>query len=137
MTTTSSAQGGVVGEGAVLAGKVIGQSLSVLGVLEGEVRLEGRLSVGPQGRVSARVHAAEVFVEGEIDGDVRAASLTLAETARARGTFAAKRLVVKEGALLEGTINPGSPAAEGEGTAQPEAPPAAAPEAPGESGSLK
>ena len=108
MATTSAPQDGTVGEGAVLAGKVKGQNLSVLGSLEGEVHLEGRLSVGPKGRVSARVRAAEVLVEGEIEGDVRTESLTLAETAKARGTFVAKRLVVKEGAVVEGAVNPSS-----------------------------
>jgi len=136
MATTSAAQGGVVGEGAVLSGKVKGQSLSVLGALEGEVVLEGRLSVGPKGRVSARVRAAEVFVEGEIDGDVRATSLTLAETARARGTFVAKRLVVKEGAVVQGAINPAAPGAEG-GVARPEAEHGAAPETAGDTGPEK
>ena len=96
-----------MGEGAVLAGKVKGQNLSVLGRLEGEVHIEGRLMVGPQGRVSARVRAAEVIVEGEIEGDVNTDSLILAETAKARGTFVAKRLVVKEGAVVEGAVNPG------------------------------
>ena len=109
MAATSAPQGGIVGEEAVLTGKVKGQNLSVLGSVEGEIRLEGRLSVGPKGRVTARVRAAEVLVEGEIEGEVRAESLTLAETARARGTFVAKRLVVREGALVEGAVNPGSP----------------------------
>ena len=106
MATTSAPQGGIVGEGAVLSGHVKGQNLTVLGRLEGEVHLQGRLSVGARGSVAARVRAAEVFVEGEIEGDVRTESLTLAETAKARGTFVAKRLVVKEGALVEGGVNP-------------------------------
>jgi cytoskeletal protein CcmA (bactofilin family) len=125
MAATSAAQGGVVGEGAVLSGKVKGESLSVLGALEGEVHLEGRLTVGPKGRVTARVRASEVLVEGEIDGEVRTAALTLTETAKAKGTFVAKRLIVKEGALVEGNINPSAPAAEAT-AARPEAPAAAA-----------
>jgi cytoskeletal protein CcmA (bactofilin family) len=120
---TAAPQGGTVGEGAVLAGKVRGQDLTVLGAVEGELQLEGRLHVGKSGRVAARVRATDVVVEGEIEGDVRASSLTLGETARARGTFVAKRLVVKEGALLEGSINPASAALE---------PPKAPAEEPGE-----
>jgi cytoskeletal protein CcmA (bactofilin family) len=112
MAAAAAAKGAVVGEGAVLTGKVRGQDLTVLGTLEGELQLEGKLHVGPRGRVAAQVRAAEVVVEGEIDGEVRAAALTLTETARARGTFLAKRLLVKEGALVEGAINPASPPAE-------------------------
>jgi cytoskeletal protein CcmA (bactofilin family) len=104
-----AAKGGVLGAGASLIGKIRGQDLKVLGSLEGELHLEGTLHVGPQGRVAARVRAGAVVVEGEIEGDVRAASLTLGETARARGTFVAKRLLVKEGAVVEGSINPQAP----------------------------
>ena len=122
-TTTGAPQGGIVGEGAVLSGKVKGQNLSVLGTLEGEVTLSGRLSVGAQGKVAARVLAVEVVVEGAIEGDVRADSLTFAETAKAKGTFVAKRLVVKEGAVVEGAINPA-------GSSPEPAPPAPVPPAP-------
>jgi cytoskeletal protein CcmA (bactofilin family) len=102
----AAAQGGVLGEGAFLSGTVRGQDLKVLGRFEGELHLEGKLHVGPKGQVAARVRAAEVVVEGEIQGEVRAGALTLAETARARGTFVAKRLLVKEGATVEGAFNP-------------------------------
>ena len=40
----TSPTGGMVGEGAVLSGKVRGQDLTVLGVVEGELHLEGRLT---------------------------------------------------------------------------------------------
>jgi cytoskeletal protein CcmA (bactofilin family) len=100
----------MVGEGTLVTGKVRGKDLTVLGVVEGDIQLEGRLHVGKGGRVKANVRAGTVEVEGEIEGEVGATALTLAETARARGTFVAKRLVVKEGARVEGAINPTSPA---------------------------
>jgi cytoskeletal protein CcmA (bactofilin family) len=115
----------MVGEGTVVTGKVKGKDLTVLGVVEGEVQLEGRLLVGKGGRVKASVRAGEVEAEGELEGDVRAASLTLSETAKARGTFVAKRLVVKEGARVEGAFNPSEPT-----PAAPHAQPAPVPPAP-------
>jgi cytoskeletal protein CcmA (bactofilin family) len=124
-TATGAPQGGMVGEGTVVTGKVKGKDLTVLGVVEGEVQLEGRLLVGKGGRVKASVRAGEVEAEGELEGDVRTSSLTLAETARARGTFVAKRLVVKEGAHVEGAINPAEPT-----PATPHAPPAPVPPVP-------
>jgi cytoskeletal protein CcmA (bactofilin family) len=134
MAANPAVTAGVVGEGAVLNGKVKGQDLTVLGVLEGEVQLEGRLQVGPTGRVAARVRAKEVLVDGEIEGEVKTASLTLGESARARGTFLAKRLVVKEGALVEGSINPGTLGQEAaiEPVASPSAPAPPAPATPHE-----
>jgi cytoskeletal protein CcmA (bactofilin family) len=96
----------IVGEDAQFTGRFSGQDLDVQGRLEGEVEVKGRLRVGKQGRVKAKVKAAIVEIEGEFEGELRADALTLAESAKAKGTFVAKRLNVKEGAVLEGSINP-------------------------------
>jgi cytoskeletal protein CcmA (bactofilin family) len=98
----------IVGEDAQFSGRFSGQDLEVLGRLEGEVEVKGRLRIGKQGRVKAKVKAAVVEVEGEFEGELRADALTLSETAKAKGTFLAKRLNVREGAVLEGAINPAS-----------------------------
>jgi cytoskeletal protein CcmA (bactofilin family) len=98
--------GAVFGAEEVFSGTLRGQDLTVYGGFDGEVELKGRLRVARQGRVKAKVKAAAVDVEGEFEGEIRTETLTLAETARARGTFVAKRLSVKEGALIEGAVNP-------------------------------
>ena len=113
----------VVGEDARITGRFNGQDLVVFGQLEGEVELKGRLRVGKQGRVKAKVKAAATEIEGDFEGEVRTDALTLTETARARGTFVAKRLDVREGAVLEGSVNPAGSAAAGS-----TAPPKPAPE---------
>jgi cytoskeletal protein CcmA (bactofilin family) len=95
-----------VGEDAFFSGRFSGQDLEVQGQLEGDVEVKGRLRIGRKGRVKAKVKAAVVEIEGEFEGEVRADALTLAEPAKAKGTFVAKRLNVREGALLEGAINP-------------------------------
>jgi len=133
-TGTGAPQGAMVGEGTVVTGKVKGKDLTVLGVVEGEVHLEGRLHVGKGGRVKASVRAGEVEAEGELEGDVRAASLTLSETAKARGTFVAKRLVVKEGARVEGAINPTAPGPATSSAPAAPAVPETAPPAPADTG---
>jgi cytoskeletal protein CcmA (bactofilin family) len=99
----------IVGEDAQLSGRFTGQDLDVLGRLEGDVEVKGRLRVGKQGRVKAKVKAAVVEIEGEFEGELRSDMLTLTETAKAKGTFVAKRLNVREGAVLEGAINPNAP----------------------------
>lgn len=96
----------VVGEDSQFSGRFSGQDLDVQGRLEGHVEVKGRLRIGKQGRVKANVKAAVTEIEGEFEGELRADSLTLTETARAKGTFLAKRLSVREGAVLEGAINP-------------------------------
>jgi len=96
----------IVGEDAQISGRFSGQDLTVFGRLEGEVELKGRLRIGKQGRVKAKVKAASTEIEGDFEGEVRTDALTLAETAKARGIFVAKRLNVREGAVLEGSVNP-------------------------------
>jgi cytoskeletal protein CcmA (bactofilin family) len=96
----------MVGEDAQFSGRFSGQDLDVQGRLEGEVEIKGRLRIGKQGRVKARVKAAVVEIDGEFEGEVRSDTLTLTETAKAKGTFVAKRLNVREGAVLEGAVNP-------------------------------
>ena len=137
----------VIGEDASFSGRFVGKDLLLLGKLEGDIELRGRLHLGPKGHARANVRAATVEVEGELNGEIRADALSLMPTARVRGTILAKRLSVQEGAVVEGSINPGSarhaepsaspfapaptPAAPAAPTAQPWAarpsPPAAAP----------
>jgi cytoskeletal protein CcmA (bactofilin family) len=116
----------IVGEDAQISGRFTGQDLTVFGRLEGEVELKGRLHIGKQGRVKAKVKAASTEIEGDFEGEVRTDALTLAETAKARGTFVAKRLNVREGAVLEGSINPTAGTVAAPVSATPPAPPPAA-----------
>ena len=78
-----------------VTGTISGQDLDVLGHFEGELRLAGQLRMGAASRVKAIVKAKAVEIEGEFEGEVRAESLRLAPTARARGIFVAKRLVIE------------------------------------------
>jgi len=93
-----------------VTGTISGNDLAVLGQFEGELRLAGQLRTGGQSRVKAVVKARAVEIEGEFEGEVRAESLRLTPTARARGTFVAQRLVIEEGALVHGAVNREQPA---------------------------
>jgi len=106
MASVTKEGGAVFGAEEVFSGTLHGQDLTVHGGFDGEVELKGRLRVTRGGRVRAKVKAAAVDLEGEFDGEISTETLTVAETARARGTFVAKRLSVKEGALIEGAVNP-------------------------------
>jgi cytoskeletal protein CcmA (bactofilin family) len=101
-------------------GTITGQDLAVLGHFEGELRLAGQLRTGGNSHVKAVVKARAVEIEGEFEGEVRAESLRLTPTARARGTFVAERLVIEEGAMVHGAVNRETPA-------PPKAPSAPAP----------
>ncbi len=94
-----------------VTGTISGQDLAVLGQFEGELRLAGQLRTGGASRVKAIVKAKAVEIEGEFEGEVRAESLHLSPTARAKGTFVAKRLVIEEGAVFHGAVNREQPVA--------------------------
>jgi cytoskeletal protein CcmA (bactofilin family) len=94
-----------LGREATFTGRMTGSSLNVLGQLEGELELSGGLRVAQGGRVKATVKAGMVEIHGEFDGEIRAGTLVFGETARARGTFLSEKLSVREGAVVEGSVN--------------------------------
>ena len=97
---------GFVGYGTVLQGETTFQAmLRVDGHLTGRVTSEtGTLIVGSTGRVDANVFVASAVVGGTINGDIIATErLELGRTAHVVGNIQAPRLVVEDGALLEGS----------------------------------
>ena len=100
----------VVAEGSLISGKLTGQDVTVLGRFEGELQVKGRLRVGPSANVKANARAASAEINGEFDGEVRAARLSFGDRARARGTFHSDRLSMADGAWVEGSFNPGGAA---------------------------
>jgi cytoskeletal protein CcmA (bactofilin family) len=75
--------------------------------VRGEIALTGRLLIGEEGRVHASVAADAVDIAGQVEGDVRARTVTLRETARVKGRVEAQALVVREGAWLSGPVASG------------------------------
>ena len=119
----------VVDAQAEVEGRLKGKDAVLHGRFKGEISLSGRLVIAEGARVEATISADAVEIAGELKGDVKARSLTLAEKARVQGTVDVKVLVVREGAWLSGSVATGeksAPAAEKPITA-PVQPPQAAP----------
>ena len=104
---------------AEIEGKLKGKDAVVHGRFRGEIALSGRLVLGEGAHVEAVVSADAVEVAGEIKGDVRGRSVTLAEKARVQGTVDARVLVVREGAWLSGSVSAGEGASKGTPPPQP------------------
>ncbi|NNE66609.1 MAG: polymer-forming cytoskeletal protein [Pyrinomonadaceae bacterium] len=99
---------GFVGAGTVLTGETNFQSmLRVDGHLTGKVMSdEGTLIVGSTGQVDANIVVAQAIVNGVVNGDIDATEkLELGRTARVVGNIRAPRLVMSDGAILEGSCN--------------------------------
>ena len=88
--------------------------------IEAEVRGNVRaprheLTIGRHGRIRAEVHARVVVVRGSVRGDVTATEVVrVQETGRVTGDIAAERVVIADGAQVQGRITAGPAAARGE-----------------------
>ena len=99
---------GFIGSGTVLTGETAFQAmLRVDGHLTGSVSSEdGTLIVGSTGRVDANILVAAAMINGTVNGDIIASErLELGRTARIVGNIQAPRLIIEDGAILEGTCS--------------------------------
>src|SRR5215510_8240019 len=90
-------------------GKLAGKDARILCHFRGEIDLKGRLLLGEGARVEATVLADAAEIAGEFRGDIAVRSLLLLEKARVTGTVSAQLLAVREGALLNGSVDATGP----------------------------
>jgi cytoskeletal protein CcmA (bactofilin family) len=99
---------GFVGHGTTLTGETeFHAMLRVDGHLIGTVTsAAGTLIIGTNGQVDANVSVAAAMINGTVNGDVIASEkLQLGRTARVMGNIQSPRLIVEEGAILEGSCS--------------------------------
>ncbi len=99
---------GYVGAGTTLTGETSFQAmLRVDGHLTGRVSSEtGTLIVGGSGQVDANIAVAAAVINGVVNGDIIASEkLQLGRTARVVGNIQSPRLVLEDGATLEGSCS--------------------------------
>jgi cytoskeletal protein CcmA (bactofilin family) len=97
----------VIDAQADIDGTLKGKDAQILGKFRGQIEVTGRLVLGEGAHVEARVTADVVEIAGEFKGDLKARSLSVLERGRVEGTIDAQRLAMREGALLNGTVNAG------------------------------
>lgn len=99
---------GFVGSGTVLTGETTFQAmLRIDGHLTGTISSkDGTLIVGSSGQVDANVKVAAAVINGIVNGDIIATErLELGRTARVAGNIQTPRLMIDEGAILEGSCS--------------------------------
>jgi excisionase family DNA binding protein len=80
-------------------------NLRINGRFEGTLHAKGRLAIGEQAAVRADITGESIVVRGEVFGNLTATDrIELASTARVTGRIAAPRLIVQEGAVLQGPV---------------------------------
>ncbi len=95
-----------IGRTVRIRGRVTGTAdLEIEGYVEGEVTLEGELTIGESGRVGANVRARTVIVRGAVRGDLQADDvIRLEATARVVGDVRAPRVSIAPGAKVRGFV---------------------------------
>jgi cytoskeletal protein CcmA (bactofilin family) len=93
--------------GLKIVGELSGSSdLYIDGEVQGKVHLaDGRVTVGPNGRIQAEVQAREIVIEGSVQGNLKALeSARLGSSSRVLGSISTPRLGIDEGARIRGRV---------------------------------
>jgi len=100
-----------IGKSITIKGDLSGnEDLQIDGTVEGRIDLpNNQLTIGAEGRVKAEVHAKAVVVIGHVTGNLSAADrIQVEQTGIVDGDVKAPRLVIQEGAMLNGSVEMGS-----------------------------
>jgi len=119
----------VLGKSVIVKGQIYSrEDLTIDGEVEGTVELqEHRLTVGPNGKVTASVKAREIVVLGTIHGNVETTDkIDIRKDAKLVGDIKTARVVIEDGAYFKGNIDIVRP----EAAARPAAAPQVAQPAP-------
>ena len=102
-----------IGKSITIRGDLSGnEDLVIEGNVEGKVEFpENQLTVGADGSVQAEITAKAVIVVGKVKGNIRGTErIEIQATGEVVGDVSAPRLVVAEGAVLNGSIEMGTAA---------------------------
>src|ERR1700680_1258758 len=99
--------GGTLGSTMTVKGEIYSrEELFVDGEIQGSIELQHRLTVGPNGKVNAKVKAKEGVVRGSIHGDVQSAEkIIIREKGSLVGDITTAGIVIEDGAYFKGSID--------------------------------
>jgi len=115
-TSVSSRVAACISQGIKIKGEVTGkEDLFVDGVLEGKLEMSGgSVTVGPNGKVKADIHAREIIVRGDVQGKLFGRDrVQLWNTGHVIGEVQTDRLAIEDGAVLRGKVEAGKPVGKG------------------------
>ena len=95
-----------IATGSKVVGEISGAAdLVIDGVVEGEIRLESQVVVGPEGRVEGKIHARSVEVGGKVLGNVLGGErVEVLASGSLEGDVLSPRVVIAEGAFFKGKV---------------------------------
>jgi cytoskeletal protein CcmA (bactofilin family) len=97
-----------IGKAVLIKGELSGsEDLYLDGEVEGTIELDRNcLTVGPNARIRAHVHAREVVIHGKVDGNIQGTErVELRRTAVLVGDIFTQRISIEDGAYFKGAID--------------------------------
>jgi cytoskeletal protein CcmA (bactofilin family) len=99
--------GGIITSSLLIKGEIKGSDdLYIDGEVQGTIHLSnGRVTVGPHGKISADVDAREIIVRGIVTGALRGRDrVEIGSTGEVRGNIATSRIAIGEGAQIHSKV---------------------------------
>jgi cytoskeletal protein CcmA (bactofilin family) len=95
-----------IGPGIHVKGEIHGEgTLTVHGVFEGDIVLDGTLKVGPEGRIDANVTAGTIVIAGAVRGNLSADTrVEILPTGSLTGTVKSASFAADAGATVKGEV---------------------------------
>lgn len=97
----------VIGKDMIIRGSIHSeQDMLLNGEVEGDLDVNNcRLTIGPDGKVSANARARDVDISGTLTGNVDASETTcIRATGRVTGDVKTRGIIIEEGALFKGKV---------------------------------
>jgi cytoskeletal protein CcmA (bactofilin family) len=97
-----------LGKSVMVKGQIVSrEDLTIDGEVEGTIELhDNRLTIGPNGRVTANIKAREIIVLGTLNGNLEASDkVDIRKEARLVGDIKSARVVIEDGAFFKGSID--------------------------------
>jgi cytoskeletal protein CcmA (bactofilin family) len=99
--------GGTITSTLLIKGEVRGtEDLYIDGEVQGTIHLtNGRVTVGPHGKIAANVDAREIIVRGKVTGALRGRDrVEIGSTGEVNGDIATSRIAIGEGAQIRSKV---------------------------------
>ena len=96
-------------EGTTIEGQINSKSnIRVDGFLKGTIITQGRLVLGPQGKIEGEIQCNNADIEGTLNGTIQVKELlTLKSSAKLQGDISTNKLAIEPGAVFSGTCSMG------------------------------
>jgi len=83
------------------------EDLTIDGRVEGKIELrDHNLTIGPNGKIKADLHATTIVIAGDVQGNAYAKErVEIAPTGRLNGDIASPRITIADGAHFKGSVD--------------------------------